>query len=129
MVAFGQVYLLFPLAVAADGEAKPPYEGLSGAKTGLQDATGISGGLSDAGSLTTLIANGINVVLGVLGILFLIFVIYAGFLYLTDQGEGKKAEKAKKLLLTAVIGLVLIIAAFAISNYVIGALSSVAGVS
>jgi hypothetical protein len=60
-----------------------------------------------------------------LGIVFLVLVVYAGFLYLTDQGAGEKAKKAMKLLTTAVIGIIIIVAAYAISNYVIGAMVAV----
>ena len=53
-------------------------------------------------------------------------VIYAGYLYMMDQGEGKKTEKAKKLLGTAVIGIIIIVAAYAISNFVLSAVTTVA---
>ena len=72
--------------------------------------------------LPTLIGQLINVLLGVLGIVFVILVVYAGFLYLTSQGEEGNVKKAKKLLTQAVIGLIIIIAAYAISSYVISAL-------
>jgi len=122
IVAFGQVFFLFPL-VARAGTIP---SGLVGANDALNNAANFSD-LKGAGDLPILIGKGINIVLGILGILFLIFVVYAGFLYLTAQGSDEPVKKAKKLLTTAVIGLVLIIAAFAISNYVIGALTSAVG--
>ncbi|MFA6132105.1 MAG: hypothetical protein WC702_03555 [Patescibacteria group bacterium] len=119
IVAFGQVYLLFPLMASA---AVPT--GLSGANTGLTNIA-TSANIQNSGDLTVLIGKGINVILGLLGILFLIFVLYAGFLYLTAQGADEPVKKAKKLLTNSIIGLVIIIAAYAISNYVIGALTSI----
>ncbi|HBR81133.1 MAG: hypothetical protein UX09_C0006G0008 [Candidatus Uhrbacteria bacterium GW2011_GWE2_45_35] len=119
IVALGQVYLLMPLTAMADVPMN-----LTDANTSLGEI-GNTTGMGGAEDLTTVIGNLINVVLGVLGIIFLVLVVYAGFLYLTDQGGGEKAKKAMKLLTTAVIGIVIIVAAYAISNYVIGAMVAV----
>lgn len=89
----------------------------------------IGGALGSTGGATlpVLIGRGINVLLGVLGIVFVVLVVYAGFLYLTDQGEGKNVAKAKTLLTNSVIGIVIIVAAYAIANFVIDALVGVTG--
>lgn len=88
-----------------------------------EDVTTIGGSLGGVQSdLPTLVGAIINVLLGVLGIVFVVLVVYAGFLYLTSQGESKNVDKAKKLLTQSVIGLVIIVAAYAISSYVINAL-------
>ncbi|MBI5794434.1 hypothetical protein HZA87_05160 [Candidatus Uhrbacteria bacterium] len=79
--------------------------------------------------LPALIGNLINVLLSVLGIIFVVLVVYAGFLYLTAAGEDEKVKKAKHLLTQSVIGLVIIIAAYAIATYVIDALSTAATTS
>jgi hypothetical protein len=77
------------------------------------------GGTSD---LPTLIGGLINAVLGVVGIVFVVLVVYAGVLYMTAQGEAGKVEKAKTMLTQAVIGIVIIVLAYAISNFVISTL-------
>ena len=94
--------------------------GLTSGEAALTDV-GDTIGATDVG-LPALIGNIINVLLGALGIVFVGLVIYAGILYFTDAGGEKSAKKAKEILKTAVIGLVIIIAAYAISNYVMGAL-------
>ncbi len=95
---------------------------LSEAQSSLEDVgTGI-GSEATANELPELIGNLIAVLLSVLGIIFVVLVVYAGFLYLTSQGEEDKVKKAKKLLSQAVIGLVIIIAAYAIADFVIDAL-------
>lgn len=91
------------------------------------DVTAIGGSLGVESDLPTLVGSVINVLLGVLGIVFVVLVVYAGFLYLTSQGEEGNVKKAKKLLTQAVIGLIIIVAAYAISSYVIGALVTVSG--
>lgn len=108
--------LLLPASVSAQ---------ISGAETTLGEV-GRELGTADVG-LEELIANIINVLLAALGIVFLVLVVYAGFLYLTSQGDPEKAKKAIKLLTQAVIGLVIIIAAYAIAAFVIGQLATVVG--
>ena len=63
-------------------------------------------------------------VLGVLGIVFVLMVVYAGYLYMTDMGHGEKAKQAKKLIGQAVIGIVIIVLAYAISTFVISQIIS-----
>lgn len=122
-VVLAQAYLLFPLMSRATTTTTVP-SGLSEGQTTLESID-IEG--QGETTLVVLIGNAISVILGVLGIICIAFVIYAGILYLTDQGEGKKAEKAKKLLITTVIGMVIIVAAYAIAAFIIAALTEVAG--
>lgn len=95
------------------------------AQTGLDSATtqlqGIGNKLGTSGKakLPELIGSIINTALGLMGIIFVIMVVYAGVLYMSDMGEGKKVDTAKKLLKTSIIGIVLIVAAYAISTFVI----------
>lgn len=77
--------------------------------------------------LTSIVANIINAVLGLTGIVFVILVVYAGFLYLTAAGSEENVKKAKKLLTNSVIGIILIVAAYAIAKYVFAALTTVTG--
>jgi hypothetical protein len=61
--------------------------------------------------------------------LAVLFLVYGGFLFVTDSGDGKRAENGKKILFNALIGLVLAIVAFTIvsviSNLVAGDLVDV----
>ncbi len=61
----------------------------------------------------------ISVVLGLLGVIFLILTLYAGFLWMTSAGDSKKVDQAKQILTTSVIGLVIILAAYAITEFVL----------
>lgn len=74
--------------------------------------------------LPILIGNLINALLGVLGIVFVLLTVYAGYLYMMAQGNVENTEKAKKLLAQAVIGLVIIVAAYSIAQFVIGTLTT-----
>lgn len=75
-------------------------------------------GLSDAGLEETL-GTLINIALSLLGIVFLLLTLYAGWLWMTAQGDSKKTDKARDILITAVVGLVILLSAYAISSFVI----------
>jgi hypothetical protein len=61
--------------------------------------------------------------LSFLGVLFILLMIYGGFLWMTDQGKEEQVEKAKKIIMAAIIGIIIITSAYAISWFVINALS------
>jgi hypothetical protein len=85
----------------------------------VQQASGLS-----QTDLPTLIGSYIRAFLGILGVFFVILIIYAGFLYLNSQGEAEKTKQAVGLIKNAVIGLVIIFAAYAISSFVITAITT-----
>lgn len=97
--------------------------GLTGSQTNLT-AIGTAASLTgtNSSSLPALIGRIINVILGLLGIVFVILVIYSGIQYMLSRGEKGKVEDATKNIQTAIIGLVITVGAYAISNYVISAL-------
>lgn len=72
--------------------------------------------------LPTIIGRIINVVLGFLGILLLVYILYAGFLWMTAGGNEDNVKKAKAMIKNAIIGLIIVVAAFAISNFVLGSI-------
>ena len=66
----------------------------------------------------------INVLLGILGIIAVIIILMGGFKWMTAKGNEEKVGEAKKLLGAGVVGLVIILAAFAIASFVISNLSN-----
>jgi len=81
--------------------------------------------LDQAGDLPTLIGRLINGFLGILGIIFVLLVVYAGIMYMTAAGDDVKVKKAKTLLVQAIIGIIIIVAAYSISAFVIGQITTV----
>ncbi|NQU78103.1 Ig-like domain-containing protein [Candidatus Falkowbacteria bacterium] len=69
--------------------------------------------------LTITIAKIIRWVLGFLGLIALILLIYAGFMWMTSAGNPERIEKAKKIMISAVIGMLIIVTAFAITTFLI----------
>jgi len=68
--------------------------------------------------IRTIAASLINVVLGLLGTIFIVLMIAAGFIWMTAAGNADKVKQAVNLMAMGAIGLLIIIAAFAISLYV-----------
>lgn len=67
----------------------------------------------------------INVALGFLGIVAVVIVLYGGFMWMTAAGNEERITKAKQILTAGIIGLVIIVMAWAIASYVIKTLMSV----
>ena len=61
----------------------------------------------------------VRLVLGFIGIVALAVIIYAGILMLTNFGNEELVTKAKTIILNTVIGIVLIVTAFVLVNFVI----------
>ncbi len=72
--------------------------------------------------LPLIVGNMIKTFIGLLGIVFLVLTVYAGFLYLTAQDDADKVTHAKETLQRGVIGIVIVLAAYAISAFVVNAL-------
>lgn len=113
--------LLLPLAVGAQGN-------LQGVVNTQLDASGLGTTFNNAGedSLAKMIGAGVNVVLGILGLILVILIIYAGFIWTTAQGDSKKVDKAKDMIKQAVVGLIIVFAAYAIAQFVMINLANVA---
>lgn len=91
---------------------------------GVQQGAGLGSG--QTAELPTIIGRVINVILGFLGIILLFYVLLAGFKWMTAGGNSKQTDEAKDMIKNAVIGMVIIVAGFAISNFVIRQLSTLA---
>ncbi len=77
-----------------------------------------------ADSLTNTIGVLIQTLLGFLGVVFLILIIYAGLLWMTAAGNEDKVKKAQGILMSSVIGLIILLSAYAISYFVISNIQS-----
>jgi Type IV secretion system pilin len=99
-------------ALAAPAFAAPITEsdlGLSyGADTGL--------GSSDVRST---VAQIIRVAMGLLGIVAVVIILVGGFKWMTAGGNEEQVGEAKKWIFSGVIGLVIILSAYALASFII----------
>lgn len=85
---------------------------------------------NDSGSTTSvdvpivndaeLLTNALNLVYFLAGVIAVIVIIVAGIMYTTSSGDSGRVTKAKNLLTYSIVGLVVILAAFTITNFIIG---------
>jgi len=99
-------------------------EALFNSQTGMNELGTVYG--NQKTDLRVLVGKIINVVLGFLAIIFLALAIFAGFQYMTSGGNEEQTKKAISLLKNAIIGLLIILLAWAITKFVIVMLSRAA---
>ncbi len=102
-------------------------------KSGLNCASGILGQIADpnktglSADLGTSVAAAIKTVLALVGTIFLVLTIYAGILWMTAQGDETKVEKSKEIIKASVIGLIIVMSAYAITYFVTSKLAGATG--
>ena len=73
---------------------------------------------SNTMDITNIVGNFITGFLALLGIIFIVLIILAGYNWMTAAGDEEKVNKAKDTLTRAIIGLVITVGAYAISQFV-----------
>ncbi|HBB03043.1 MAG: hypothetical protein US89_C0001G0008 [Candidatus Peregrinibacteria bacterium GW2011_GWF2_38_29] len=110
------IFMVLGLALAGNVSVTLAQFGVEQAHIGAVDAS--TGGSGDLRSLAITI---INYVLGFLGLIAVAMVIYGGITYVTAAGEQGKVDSAKKIIMYAVVGLIIVILSYAIVSTVLKA--------
>jgi TRAP-type C4-dicarboxylate transport system permease small subunit len=71
------------------------------------------------GDIRVTIARIIRVAMGLIGIVMVAAIIYGGFLYMTAGGNEDQAGTGKKAITAGVIGLAIVLSAWALTNFII----------
>ncbi|PIR13783.1 hypothetical protein COV49_01010, partial [Candidatus Falkowbacteria bacterium CG11_big_fil_rev_8_21_14_0_20_39_10] len=71
-----------------------------------------------------IIARIIRVVLGFLGVIAVGLIMYAGWLWMTSEGDEEKLTQAQAILKNAIIGMVIILSSFAIASFILNRLTA-----
>lgn len=101
-------------------EVSAASKGLGGALGNLR-AVGSGTGLQS--DLTGTVAMIIKVILSLTGTIFLILMVYAGFTWMMAGGDENKIKTAKSIIKASIIGLIIVLSAYAITTFVVGGLS------
>jgi len=88
----------------------------------IRDQAGLS-----STSVPAIIGSVIKVILGVSGTVALIFIIWGGIKWMISKGDGGKIGEARKLMTSGMIGIAIIAAAYAITDFVIKQITVIAG--
>jgi len=109
--------LMIPYFVFAEADAgvvpttKSILEGI-GDKSGYQ-VTGVN-----QFTAAEIAGTAVNIFLSILGMIFIALMLYGGYLWMMDRGNEENIKKAKDLIISAIIGLVIVIGSYAISYFV-----------
>jgi len=108
---------VFNLALAQNGN----YD--FSQNSGLSNTGNKAGYKTTYTKINDYIAQIITVILSLVGVVFLGLAIYAGIIWMTASGSEEKVSKAKEMLTESIIGIIIVLAAYAISYFILKATS------
>ena len=96
---------------------------INSSQTGLT-GTAANAGLNTAAGFNVqqFVGTVINGALGIIGIVFLVLIVYGGLLWMLSEGDETKVGKARGLIFHSIVGLIIVLAAYAITNFVVSAI-------
>jgi len=77
----------------------------------------------NASTVDSIISRAIFIILTWVGVLFFALIILGGFKWMIAEGNQEKIKKAKSILLSALIGLIITLAAYALTYFIVGRLN------
>ena len=104
--------LLLPGMVSAQDMGQGMVE--FGQTTGLQDT-----------DLTVVIGRIVKIVIGFLGLIAVVIILIGGFNWMTSGGDSEKIQKAKDMMIHGIIGLFIVVLAYAIASFVMSLIKGV----
>lgn len=116
LISFLSISLVFPVLAQGDKYGT----------SATQQATGglLPTSIKGATNVPELIGSIISIILGLLGIVFFGLIFWAGFNWMTAQGNSDKIDRSKETITSAAVGLVVVLAAYALTNFVFESLSN-----
>jgi len=98
-------FVLFVNAKKTFNDANTALSTVSG-KTGITEA-----------SVTNISGNVVTTVFIVAGLIFFVLMVYAGVRWMTARDKSESVEKARNTMIAAVIGLVILLASYAVTTF------------
>ena len=109
----------FTVAVAAPPDPKATNYGINT----VQKAAGLPTNVAGQTSIPGLIGVIVGLALSLVAVVFFVLILYSGAVWMTAMGNSERVTKAKTTLETAAIGLVIVLAAYAIATFVFSTLA------
>ena len=113
-----------PIGVLAQATSPAGDSGASPVKSLLQNAgnaakydTAKVDGQNPTITLSSVAGGIIKIFLSLLGVIFVVLLIYGGFLWMNARGNAEQVTKSQDLIKDAVIGLIIVVAAYAITYF------------
>lgn len=102
--------LFFPLIALEKG-----IDAFSGGLDKASKGAGVGGD----GNVGTFVGILVTAVLQILGVIFLVLIIYGGFKWMSAAGQDEKLKEAQRMITNSVVGLIIVVLAYAISTFVL----------
>ena len=93
--------------------------------TQLNDAAGYNGDTD----ILSVAKNVIVIILSLLAVIFLFLIIYAGFKWMTAEGDADDIKKAKATIKTSIIGLLIVLASYGFTYFLFSQITFFSGVA
>lgn len=106
-------FLLLGTAVNAAGERRTLEDALPSLNNSVIPQTGLTEKNLD--SQAALVVKGI---LSAMALVFFGLMVYSGVVWMTARGEEDRITKARETIIAAIIGLIIVVAAYAVTNLV-----------
>jgi len=85
----------------------------------ILDKTAQGSGFNTVVTADNIIGVIIQTALSLLGVIFLGIMIFGGYLWMTGRGNEERVTRAKNLIWAAIVGLIIVVSAYAISYFII----------
>ena len=118
-ISLALILILAPIFIFGETASSQNYNFIE--DSGIAHTADIAGFETGTGaaSVDSIVARIIFIALGLLGVVFLAFMLLGGFNWMTSSGNEEKVKKAKETLLNYLIGILITLAAYAISYFLI----------
>lgn len=118
-IIFTSLFLLLFIIIGAKAGLLKDSSKLDPTETGGQTQAFVnSAGFQTSTDIGGIIATAITAFLSLLGIVFIVLLVMAGYKYMTARGDEAKIEEALGTIRRAIIGLIIVAAAYSITYFV-----------
>jgi len=111
------LFLLLPNIVFAQTQVPNSGTGIKSAFRVAEETA--SSSYNTTRNLDLVLGDIILIILSSIGAVFVIFIVYAGYLWMTASGNEQKVDKSIQILKQSIIGLIVVVGAYAIAYFVI----------
>ncbi len=117
----GLINKIVVLLLLASALFMAPLSALAAGDYGTEatrSAAGLPSTVAGASTVPGVIGEIVKIALSLIGIVFFGLIFYAGFEWMTAQGNSDRVERAKGTITAAAIGVIIVMAAYAVTNFV-----------
>lgn len=86
-----------------------------------------AGVTSGTNTLESIVGQILKTFISILGVLFLVLTVYAGYLWMNARGNEQQVSKAKDILTQSVIGFIVVLAAYMITDFIVNGILRATG--